>query len=83
MQNRLDVKTCLKVFNAVQSKGEKQNEAYLRHGFEAWSDFDGYTCFLRHGDTTVTLMFHGKYHLECPSEESFEQFEKKLLTFKV
>lgn len=83
MQNRLDLKTCLKVFNEVQSHGEKQGDEYHCQGFIAWSDFDGYTCFLRFNQTTVTMMFHGKYQLECPSEEVFAEFERKLLSFKV
>lgn len=82
MQNRLDVKICLKVFNKVQTEGEKKGDRYYCDSFEAWSDFDGYTCFLRYGDTTVTLMFHGKYHLECPDEQAFERFERKLLAMK-
>lgn len=82
MENRLNVKNCLKIFNAVQSKGEKQGDSYTSQGFEAWSDFDGYTCFLRYKQTTLTLMFHGKYQLECPNEEAFAEFERKLLMFK-
>lgn len=83
MQNRLDLKTCLRVFNGVQTHGEKKDDEYHCQGFIAWSDFDGYNCFLRFNQTTATMMFHGKYHLECPSEDAFIEFERKLLTFKV
>lgn len=83
MENRLDLKRCLTVFNAVQTRGEKQAEYYNLEGFKAWSDFDGYTCFLQFNQTKVTLMFHGKYHIDCPNEQAFDEFEKKLSCFKV
>jgi len=86
MQNRLNLVHCLKVFNAVHTQGKvtptAQEAHYVHQDFEAWSDFDGYTCFLRHGQTTLTLMFHGKYQLQCPTEQALHEFERHLLKFK-
>ena len=81
MQNSIDLKTCLRVFNEITSKGERCDHYFEYHGFKAWSDFDGYTCFLQYNQVTMTLMFHGKYEIDCPSKDALAAFEQKLMQF--
>ncbi|WP_448211414.1 DUF3081 family protein [Colwellia sp. MEBiC06753] len=82
MQNQLDAKYCLSIFNKVMSCGEstQRNDSnkVCWQGLQAWTDFDGYTCYLQFNDVTVTLMFHGKYAVESPNDEAWQAFIKKL-----
>lgn len=81
MHNSIDLKTCLRVFNETINKGERCGDYYEYHDFKAWSDFDGYTCFLQYNRVTITLMFHGKYEIDYPDKEQLAAFEQKLMQF--
>ncbi|MFD2164889.1 DUF3081 family protein [Thalassotalea euphylliae] len=78
MQNELDVKYCLSVFNKVLSDGDNVDGKRQWQGLSAWADFDGYTCYLQFNQVIVTLLFHGKYAIEKPNEDAWQQFLKKL-----
>ena len=78
MENQIDIKRCLKVFNMVRTLGKKDSSVYSYNGFKAWTDFDGYTCYLQYGNATLTLHFHSKYHFEYPSHHDYELFVRKL-----
>ncbi|MBC3767630.1 DUF3081 family protein [Neptunicella marina] len=78
MQNELDTKQALKVFNLVCEKGEKRDEHYFYQGLEAWHDFDGYTCYLKFNQATLTLYFHGKYNLDYADNGELESLFKKI-----
>ncbi|MBM7071872.1 DUF3081 family protein [Shewanella sp. 202IG2-18] len=78
MENQIDVKHCLNVFNLVRTHGEKHQSVYSFKGFKAWTDFDGYTCYLQYGNATLTLLFHGKYHFDYSSHHDFDLFMKKI-----
>ena len=78
MENQIDTKLCLKVFNAVCTLGEKRKDTYHYQGFKAWTDFHGYTCYLQYGNAVLTLQFHGKYHFDYPSHHDYELFIKGL-----
>lgn len=79
MKNSIDLKSCLSVYDKVISQGEKSGEEYTLEGIKAWTDFDGYNCFLQYKDVTITLMFHGKYDVKFEQAESLTLFEKKLI----
>lgn len=81
MSNRIDLKACLSVFNHVLSHGDRNDENYVFQGFTAWSDFDGYTCFLKYREVTLTMMFHGKYEIDYPNREELVAFENKIAQF--
>ncbi|WP_044842870.1 DUF3081 family protein [Thalassomonas viridans] len=83
MHNSIDLKTCLRVFNETVTKGKRCDDYYEYHGFRAWFDFDGYTCFLQYNRVTMTLMFHGKYEIDYPAKEDLAAFEQKLMQFAV
>lgn len=83
MKNSIDLKRCLMIFDKVMSDGEKKEDKFHYEGLEAWSDFDGYNCYLSLNDVMLTMMFHGKYDIQFGSADSFQKFEKKLATFKL
>lgn len=80
MKNSIDLKQCLSVYDKVTSQGETKDGCYYLDGFKAWTDFDGYNCFLQYQDVTVTLMFHGKYDVQFSHADSLKMFEKKLIS---
>ena len=81
MNSRFDVKVCLSVFNHIVSHGKKNDENYVFQGFTAWSDFDGYTCFLSYNNVTLTMMFHGKYEVDYKNKDELLLFENKINQF--
>ena len=83
MKNSIDLKRCLLIFDKVLSLGEKQGEKHHYLGLVAWTDFDGYTCFLAFNNVTLTMMFHGKYEIEFADQDSLTKFEKKLAHFEL
>ncbi len=83
MNSRLDVKVCLSVFNHILSHGEQCDGNYVFQGFKAWSDFDGYTCFLNYSNVTLTMMFHGKYEVDYPNRDELILFENKINQFSL
>ncbi len=78
MENQIDTKLCLKVFNLVRTHGDKRESVYHYQNVKVWTDFDGYTCYLQYGNAILTLLFHGKYQFEYPSSNDFELFIKKI-----
>lgn len=78
MKNSLDVRLLLQAFNIVTAKGQLNDGVYSLDSVEAFTDFDGYTCFLKYQQVMVTLMFHNKYQVDSPSEEALERFERRL-----
>lgn len=78
MENLLnDKRNFLHLFNVVSTQGEKINNGYEFQGIRAWHDFDGYTCWLKYNDLTVTLLFHNKYQFDYQSEDTLTNFMKK------
>ena len=80
MKNSIDLKQCLHIYDKVVSEGEAVDGCYHLNGMKAWTDFDGYNCFLQYPDVTVTLMFHGKYDVQFSSTDSLNKFDKKLIS---
>jgi len=68
----------LHLFNVVSTLGEKVNGGYEYQSIRAWHDFDGYTCWLKYKDLTVTLLFHNKYKIDYQSEDTVNIFLKKV-----
>ena len=68
----------LHLYNVITSKGTKNNSTYELEGITASHDFDGYTCWLKYNDLTITLLFHNKYEFDYSKEETVERFIKKI-----
>jgi len=79
MKNSIDLKRCLSVFNIIIEKGDKRGSEFEYHGIYAWHDFDGYTCFMKYKQMTLSLFFHGKYDITFDNESDLHEFEKKLI----
>lgn len=75
MKNSIDIKQLLNVFNKITRDGVKKDDSYVLNQIAAWTDFDGYTCFLQYQDVKVSIYFHNKYHVEAINERSLEAFE--------
>lgn len=81
MQNSIDVKAVLLIFQHVITNGEQQGEKYHYEELFAWTDFDGYTCYLSDGKVTVTVFFHNKYDIDFETEADLSKFEKNIKRF--
>lgn len=78
MQNELDAKLVLRVFEKIRQNGKKETDLYFLDGVEAKSDFDGYTLYLSDATVNLSFGFHNQYHYEYQTSEQLAQFEKKL-----
>jgi hypothetical protein len=68
----------LQAFNEILTVGEKVDEGYEFEGIKAIHDFDGYTCWLKYKDLTLTLKFHNNYQFDFESTETLSHFMKKV-----
>lgn len=93
MNHAINMTQALRVYGLVIDKGTKVqdsksapaqqlstegNDGYYYQDMLAWSDFDGYTAYLKYNQVTLTLLFHGKYLLDYPSDAKLAAFIKKL-----
>ncbi|MCU7555603.1 DUF3081 domain-containing protein [Alteromonas sp. ASW11-19] len=78
MQNELDSKFLLRVFDKIRQFGEKKDDKYLLGGITAFTDLDGYTLFVEDPQVKLSFGFHNQYHFDYEDKEHYEKFEKKL-----
>lgn len=78
MQNSIDIKTCLSLFDSVTKHGQEKQGKYILDGVQAWSDMDGYYCYLSYAGVTITLMFHGHYDIQYEHKDQLTKFEDML-----
>ena len=78
MQNELDSKFLLRVFEKIRTKGEQTKDGHRLEGVTAFSDFDGYTVFLQDAKVKMSFGFHNTYHFDYESSSDYADFEKKL-----
>jgi hypothetical protein len=78
MQNELDSKFLLRVFDKITNHGDKTDDGHRLDGVTAFSDFDGYTVFLQDAKVKMSFGFHNTYHFDYDSSQDFADFEKKL-----
>ena len=78
MQNEVDSKFLLRVFDKIRNHGSKTEEGSFLEGVTAFSDFDGYTVFLQDAKVKMSFGFHNTYHFDYDSNQDFVDFEKKL-----
>lgn len=79
MKNSIDVRKLLLVFNKVMAEGDNRDGKRYWQGLHAWTDFDGYTCYLCDGRVTVTIFFHNKYDIEFYDAAALSQFERNII----
>jgi hypothetical protein len=78
MQNELDSKFLLRVFDKIRNHGEQTSDGHRLEGVIAFSDFDGYTVFLQDAKVKMSFGFHNTYHFDYEAKQDFADFEKKL-----
>ncbi|WP_028773033.1 DUF3081 family protein [Shewanella waksmanii] len=74
MKNELNMTSALNAFNQVVKLGTKNDGIYRYQHIEAWHDFDGYTCYLKACGVTLSLLFHGKYHIDYQQPQQLNDF---------
>lgn len=74
----LDIKQAMRVFNQVQTHGEKRQGRYYWRQLEASSDFDGYTLYLNYQNVKLSLFFHNSYHISFNTRQELDQFYQLL-----
>lgn len=78
MDDRLDIRMALRVFEKVRQNGEPQEYEHFWQGIHAGSDFEGYTLTLRDQHVTLTLLFHNKYAFDYQHAHQLEAFIEKI-----
>ena len=78
MQNDLDIKFLLAVFEKIRQHGEHKGESHILNGVRAYTDFDGYTVYLEDALVSLRCGFHNQYHYTYESSEHLAAFQKKL-----
>lgn len=78
MQNDIDSKFLLRVFGKITAQGKKTDDGHILDGVIAYSDFDGYTAFLKDAKVQLSVGFHNTYQFDYQSKTDFEDFEQKL-----
>ncbi|GIU42868.1 DUF3081 family protein [Shewanella algidipiscicola] len=93
MNHAINMTQALRVYALVIDKGTKaqdsqqantqqlnteSDDSYCYEEMLAWSDYDGYTAYLKYNQVTLTLLFHGKYLLDYPSDAKLAAFIQKL-----
>lgn len=78
MQNELNNKVVLEVFDKIRRFGEPYEEGHMLEGIVASSDFDGYSVVLSGSGVTLQLNFHQSYEFDYSSEKLKGQFMDKI-----
>lgn len=78
----LTTRMLLHIFHIILSNGQKHEGVSELENVRAWSDFDGYTCWLSYKDLTATLLFHGNLSVEYDNINTIKEFTArcKLIT---
>ena len=78
MQEKLNVRQVLRVFNAIREHGEKRGSKYYLDGIVASTSYDEYTLTLSNEYVTLEVFFHNKFALQCSSRRQRVLFLDKL-----
>jgi hypothetical protein len=78
MKNDIDSKTILTVFEFIQKHGTQTHNGKLYDGLTAFSDFDGYTVYLKGSGVLMRYGFHNTYHLDYEHNRQKEDFLNKI-----
>ncbi|MFY2507623.1 DUF3081 domain-containing protein [Vibrio pectenicida] len=78
MKNELELTKVLHAYETVMSKGTPTEYGKIYEGVEAYSDYDGYSVYLRGNDVELKIGFHNTYNLEYDQEHLRDSFLKKV-----
>jgi len=78
MKNELDPTKILHAYETIIEHGTPTEHGKIYEGVEAFSDYDGYSIYLRGNGVELKVGFHNTYHLEYNQEHLKETFLKKV-----
>ncbi len=80
MKNDLESSKVLVAYEKIMEKGHPTEFGKLYEGIEAYSDYDGYTVYMKGNGVELKVGFHNTYHLDYEQEHLKELFVKKVLS---
>ncbi|SDG82143.1 Protein of unknown function [Vibrio xiamenensis] len=79
MKNDLEPAKVLLAYEKIIKNGTETEFGKIYQGVEAYSDYDGYTVYMKGNGVELKMGFHNTYHLEYEQERLKEAFIKKVL----
>ncbi len=80
MKNELNTSKVLQAYECVMNNGTPTELGKMYQGIEAFSDYDGYTVFLRGNGVELQIGFHNTYQLNYEHTKLRDQFLAKITT---
>jgi len=74
MEQKLDLKQVLRVFQTVVEHGQNLRDEYKLGGLWANTDFDGYTVVMRDEAVTLHIFFHNTHRFTYKRKIDLEVF---------
>ncbi len=78
MQEKVNVRQALRVFNTIYEQGNKIDDVFVMDGIRASTGFDGYTVTLFNDFVQLDIFFHNKFSLTYSNKKERDQFMEKL-----
>jgi hypothetical protein len=70
----MNLSNYLDLFNQILSRGDNCDGKFYFDEFSAWHDFDGYTCYIKYKDLTMTISFHSQFSFEYQENTTLSDF---------
>lgn len=80
MNDKLNIKKALRVFDKVLTQGKRIEDRYQLNGITAYTDFDGYTATLCNDYVRLDIFFHNKINFSYSNDREREIFLEKINT---
>lgn len=80
MDEKIDVRKALRVFQQIMSDGERIDNQYHLNGLVAHTDFDGYTATIRNDYVCLDIFFHNKFSFTYSDNKEKMLFLEKMNT---
>lgn len=78
MEEKVNVKQALRVYETIVTKGVKNGDQHCFNGLCASSDFDGYTITICNEAVSLTIQFHNKFTMDFPNSKAKAAFLQQL-----
>ncbi|MFC3023609.1 DUF3081 domain-containing protein [Vibrio zhugei] len=78
MKNEIEQTKILHAYENIMKHGKPTEFGKIYEGIEAYSDYDGYSVYLRGSGVELSVGFHNTYNLDYQSEHQKEDFLKKI-----
>ncbi len=78
MEEKVNVKSALRVFSRITSEGERVGDEYVLNGLRAYSDYDGYTITICNDYASLDIFFHNKFSFKFSNRKEKIAFLEKL-----